>query len=49
MRLTLIDVLLVAAFGFDASFPWWIWGLGIIDAISVSITLDRVVKALERR
>lgn len=48
MSLTLLDLSLIAQFGFNAHLPWWIWALGILDAITSGNSLNRIAKALER-
>lgn len=48
MTLDLLDMLLVAHFGFHAEFPTWLWVLGVLSTIGTSFSLNRIVKAIER-
>lgn len=46
--LNILDLMLVAQFGFHADFPGWLWGLAIINSIGGNMSRERFFKALAR-
>lgn len=47
MSLDLLDLLLIAEFGFKADFPWWMWVIGVLSSLGGSYRIERITKALE--
>lgn len=47
MSLGSLDLLIVAHFGFNASFPWWLWGLSILEACMSASRLEKFSEVLE--
>lgn len=48
MSLSLLDLCLIAQFGFHADFPAWLWVLAILDGFGYWTRIERITKALER-
>jgi hypothetical protein len=48
MTLDLLDLLLVSAFCFDKTVPWWLWVLGVVASIGGGMRMEKITKALGR-
>lgn len=43
--LTILDVCMVAHFGFAAHIPWWLWAWGILNEVVTGSLQENVRKA----
>lgn len=52
MSLDLLDILLVTHFGFDVSYPWWMWVIGVLVSAGANLraqSIDNSLKKLAER